>query len=59
MPAAPPPTPVSHGMTSPRYHAGLEGMAAPSQRFTGAHMIPSALSSQTYSAPFLHTAGIL
>ncbi len=47
MPAAPPPTPVSHGLRSPRYHGALEGMAAPSQRFTGAH-IPTSFSAQHY-----------
>lgn len=47
MPAAPPPTPVSHGLTSPRYPGGLEGMAAPSHRYTGAHLRTS-FSTQHY-----------
>ena len=47
MPAAPPPTPVSHGLTSPRYSGGLEGMAAPSQRFTGAHL-PASFTMQLF-----------
>ena len=47
MPAAPPPTPVSHGLKSPRYHGALEGMASPSQRFTGAHM-PTNFPAQHY-----------
>ena len=48
MPAAPPPTPVSRGLGSPRYH-GLEGMAAPSLRYTGAHPahIPNAFAAFT------------
>lgn len=60
MPSVPPPTPVSHGLTSPRYHGALEGMAAPSQRFTGAHH-PSGLSLQSYGMPsaYLYTALLL
>ena len=48
MPAAPPPTPVSRGLGSPRYHGGLEGMAAPSLRYTGAH--PAHIPANAFAA---------
>ena len=48
MPAAPPPTPVSRGLGSPRYHTGLEGMAAPSLRYTGAH--PAHIPANAFAA---------
>ena len=48
MPAAPPPTPVSRGLGSPRYHGGLEGMAAPSLRYTGAH--PAHVPASAFAA---------
>ena len=47
MPAAPPPTPVSHGLKALRYPGGLEGMASPSHRYTGAHL-PTSFPTQHY-----------